>query len=111
MHYRKAIESGCGSRLTWTDGRPTFAKVPAVTPGFWIIKILATILGEIAGDAVSMSWLGETTQDAPNSFWRGGYLIGTVNFRATLALLVFLPVRARRFNPWLHWTIIIASTS
>ena len=31
-------------------------KVPAVTLGFWIIKILATTLGETAGDTVSMSW-------------------------------------------------------
>ncbi|MEY2853343.1 MAG: hypothetical protein RL030_475, partial [Pseudomonadota bacterium] len=31
------------------------AKVPAVTLGFWIIKILATTLGETGGDAVSMS--------------------------------------------------------
>ena len=33
---------------------------PQCTLGFWIIKILATTLGETAGDAVSMSWLGET---------------------------------------------------
>ena len=33
------------------------SKVPAVTLGFWIIKILATTLGETGGDAVTMSWL------------------------------------------------------
>jgi uncharacterized membrane-anchored protein len=37
------------------------SKVPQVTLAFWIIKILATTLGEIGGDAVTMSWLGETT--------------------------------------------------
>ena len=31
-----------------------FAKVPALTAGFWIIKIAATTLGETAGDAVTM---------------------------------------------------------
>ena len=36
-------------------------KVPAVTLGFWIIKILATTLGETGGDTVTMTWLGETT--------------------------------------------------
>ena len=36
-------------------------KVPAVTLGFWIIKILATTLGETGGDSVTMTWLGETT--------------------------------------------------
>jgi uncharacterized membrane-anchored protein len=31
------------------------SKVPEVTLVFWIIKILATTLGETGGDAVSMS--------------------------------------------------------
>ena len=31
------------------------SKVPEVTLGFWIIKILATTLGETGGDAVTMS--------------------------------------------------------
>jgi uncharacterized membrane-anchored protein len=31
------------------------SKVPEVTLAFWLIKILATTLGETGGDAVSMS--------------------------------------------------------
>ena len=31
--------------------KSALTKVPAVTPGFWIIKILATIFGETAGAA------------------------------------------------------------
>src|SRR6478752_1521540 len=46
------------------------AKVPQVTLLFWIIKILATTLGETGGDAVTMSWLGETTAEAKGN----GYL-------------------------------------
>ena len=42
----------------------TLSKVPAVTLGFWIIKILATTLGETGGDTVTMTWLGETTANA-----------------------------------------------
>ena len=42
-------------------GRDILSKVPAVTLGFWIIKILATTLGETGGDTVTMTWLGETT--------------------------------------------------
>lgn len=87
------------------------AKVPAVTLGFWVIKILATTFGETAGDSVSMTWLGETTANAPTSFWLNGYLIGTAIFGLTLAVLVFLQIRARRFNPWLYWAAIIASTT
>ena len=94
-----------------THNNGALTKVPAITPGFWIIKILATTFGETAGDSVSMSWLGETTPDAPTSFWQSGYLIGTGIFGALLAVLVFVQIRAPRFNPWLYWATIIASTT
>jgi uncharacterized membrane-anchored protein len=86
------------------------SKVPAITLGFWIIKILATTLGETGGDSVSMTWLGETTPDAADSF-ANGYLIGTAIFGAALVLLVWLQIRARRFHPFLYWATIIASTT
>ncbi len=83
------------------------SKVPAVTLGFWIIKILATTLGETGGDTVTMSWLGETTDHAmPN-----GYLIGTAIFGVLLVGLVWGQIRAKRFNPWLYWATIVASTT
>jgi uncharacterized membrane-anchored protein len=86
------------------------SKVPAVTLAFWVIKILATTLGETGGDAVSMSWLGETTSSA-GSNGVNGYLVGTAIFGLLLAGLVWLHIRARRFNPWLYWATIIASTT
>ncbi|GAA4036725.1 membrane protein [Sphingomonas rosea] len=86
------------------------SKVPVVTLGFWIIKILATTLGETGGDAVSMSWLGETTPGAGSS-GLNGYLVGTAIFGVLLLALVWLQVRARRFHPWLYWATIIASTT
>ena len=82
-------------------------KVPAVTLVFWIIKILATTLGETGGDTVTMTWLGETTSHpAPN-----GYLIGTAIFGILLVGFVFAQIRARAFNPWLYWATIVASTT
>lgn len=82
------------------------SKVPAITLGFWVIKILATTLGETAGDTVTMSWLGETTPNPmPN-----GYLIGTAIFGVLLVGLVWAQIRARSFNPWLYWATIGAST-
>ena len=87
------------------DGLAT--KVPAVTLGFWIIKILATTLGETGGDAVSRSWLGETTPAATGH----GYLLGTAIFAVLFATMVALQVRAKRFRPLLYWTTIIASTT
>jgi uncharacterized membrane-anchored protein len=86
------------------------SKVPAITLGFWIVKILATTLGETGGDTVSMSWLGETTPQAGQS-GVNGYLVGTAMFGLLLIALVALQIRAKRFNPWLYWATIIASTT
>ena len=85
----------------------TFSKVPAITLGFWLIKILATTLGETGGDTVTMSWLGETT-DHPVPY---GYLIGTAIFGVLLVGFVIAQVKTRRFNPWLYWATIVASTT
>ena len=40
--------------MTQTE-KAVLTKVPAITFGIWIIKILATTFGETAGDSVSMS--------------------------------------------------------
>ena len=87
--------------------RETLTKVPAITLGFWIIKILATTLGETGGDSVTMSWLGESTPDAVT----GGYLIGTAIFGVLLVVLVWVQIRARTFNAWIYWATIVASTT
>lgn len=86
------------------------AKVPAITLGFWIIKILATTLGETGGDTLSMSWLGETTAQAGQS-GLNGYLVGSLVFGGLLVALVFAQIAAKKFNPWLYWATIIASTT
>ena len=92
------------------DARSTLTKVPAVTLGFWIIKVLATTLGETGGDSVSMSWLGETTAEAGQG-GLNGYLVGTAIFGVLLVGLVWALIRARAFNPWLYWATIVASTT
>lgn len=84
-----------------------FSKVPAITLGFWVIKVLATTLGETGGDSVTMSWLGETTENAVT----GGYLIGTAIFGIALVVLVWAQIRARTFNACLYWATIVASTT
>jgi uncharacterized membrane-anchored protein len=89
------------------EQKHVLTKVPAVTLGFWIIKVLATTLGETGGDTVTMTWLGETTDHpVPN-----GYLIGTAIFGILLVGLVIAQIRARKFNPWLYWATIVASTT
>jgi len=74
------------------------AKVPAVTLGFWVIKILATTLGETGGDTVTMTM-------------NLGYLAGTAIFLSLLIVLVTCQIRARSFHPALYWSTIVASTT
>ena len=74
------------------------SKVPAITLGFWIIKIAATTLGETGGDTVTM------TMDL-------GYLAGTAIFLSVLIVLVGIQIAARKFHPFLYWATIVASTT
>ena len=83
------------------------SKVPQVTLAFWIIKILATTLGETGGDAVTMSWLGETTGEAKGT----GYLIGTGIFGVIFIIAVLVQIRAKEFHPVLYWLTIVATTT
>jgi uncharacterized membrane-anchored protein len=80
------------------NSQAVLSKVPAVTLGFWIIKILATTLGETGGDTVTM------TMDL-------GYLIGTAIFLTALVVLVIAQIAAKKFHPLLYWATIIASTT
>ena len=80
------------------DHAAALSKVPAITLGFWIIKILATTLGETGGDTVSMTL-------------NMGYLIGTAIFGVIFLGLVIAQIKARGFHPALYWATIIASTT
>ena len=73
-------------------------KVPAVTLGFWVIKILATTLGETGGDTVTMTlnW---------------GYAAGVALFGVALVALVAAQIYADRFHASLYWVTIVASTT
>ncbi|MFZ3344602.1 hypothetical protein [Mycobacterium sp.] len=78
--------------------KQALSKVPAVTLGFWVIKILATTLGETGGDTVTM------TLD-----W--GYLAGVTLFGGVLVALVVAQISAKRFYWILYWATIVASTT
>ena len=74
-------------------------KVPAVTLGFWIIKIAATTLGETGGDTVTMTTpLGLSGRDGAVSggcWWRW----------------LSLQILAKKFHPAIYWATIVASTT
>jgi len=88
-----------------TRASDTYSKVPEVTFGFWIIKILATTLGETFGDTITMTWL------KADVVVNAGYLIGSVIFFALLVALVIAQIVARKFHPFLYWATIAASTT
>lgn len=86
--------------------KTVLSKVPAVTLGFWIIKILATTLGETGGDTITMTWLGETTSAATGY----GYLLGTALVLVPFIALVIAQIAVKKFHPFLYWATIVAST-
>ncbi|RYY09637.1 MAG: hypothetical protein EON55_17960, partial [Alphaproteobacteria bacterium] len=73
------------------------SKVPEITLAFWVIKIVATTLGEVGGNALTLT-LGL------------GYLFGTLIFTAFLAVAVVAQIRADRLHPSLYWAVITATT-
>ncbi|KAF1028731.1 MAG: hypothetical protein GAK40_00809 [Burkholderia plantarii] len=85
----------CATHLTLDDA---LGKVPALTLGFWLVKILGTTLGETLGDWVSMSL-------------NLGYATGTLIFLSAFVVLVAAQIRAARFMPALYWATIIATTT
>lgn len=73
-------------------------KVAKVTLSFWIMKILATTLGETAGDYISMTLAA-------------GYYLGLAVTFTALAIILLFQVGRDRFQPVLFWSAIIATTT
>ncbi|HEY8190685.1 MAG TPA: hypothetical protein VIF12_08360 [Micavibrio sp.] len=76
----------------------TLSKVPAVTLGFWIIKIIATTLGETGGDALSMTL-------------NLGYAVSSGIFFIIFAAMVVAQIKAKAFHPFFYWGVIVATTT
>jgi uncharacterized membrane-anchored protein len=74
------------------------SKVPEVTLTFWIIKILATTLGETGGDAVSMSM-------------NLGYAVSSAIFVGIFLIAVAAQISVRKLHPFLYWFVVIATTT
>lgn len=78
--------------------RHLFNKVPHVTVMFWIVKILATTLGETGGDALSMTL-------------NLGYLVSTFIFLGFFAVTLAAQVNLRRYHPAVYWAVVVATTT
>src|SRR6202043_3060963 len=65
------------------------SKVPRVTLVFWIVKILATTLGETGGDALSMTL-------------KLGYAISSLIFLGSFVITRAPQVASKRYHPFLY---------
>src|SRR5437588_7570756 len=74
------------------------SKVPQVTFAFWVVKILATTLGETGGDALSMTL-------------KLGYAESTLIFLAFFVCTLFTQVRSRHYHPVFYWGVVVATTT
>jgi len=75
-----------------------WSKVPAVTLAFWIVKVLATTVGETGGDALSMTL-------------NLGYLTSTLIFLGFFAVTLTAQVASRRYHPVFYWLVVVATTT
>ncbi|GEJ56060.1 COG4705 family protein [Anaeromyxobacter diazotrophicus] len=80
------------------DDRGAISKVPRVTLGFWIAKILATTVGETGGDALSMTL-------------KLGYAVSTAIFLGFFVVTVSAQVGSRRYHPVFYWAVVVATTT
>ncbi len=81
------------------DVRPdVMSKVPAVVFMFWVIKILATTVGETGGDAVSMTL-------------NLGYAVASLIFLAFFAITLAAQVASKHYHPVIYWLVVVATTT
>ena len=82
-----------------TDKLPhLFNKVAQVTVAFWVMKILATTLGETAGDFISMTL-------------NLGYYVGLAITGVMLVIILACQIGAKSFHAPLFWLAIVATTT
>lgn len=74
------------------------SKVPAVTLAFWVVKILATTLGETGGDALSMTL-------------KLGYAVSTLIFLVFFLVTVTAQIRSSHYHPFFYWAVVVATTT
>ena len=74
------------------------SKVPPVTLAFWIIKILATTLGETGGDALSMQL-------------KLGYAVSSLIFLVFFGIALAAQLGTKRFHPFVYWAVVVATTT
>ncbi len=75
-----------------------FNKVAAITLLFWLLKIVATTLGETLGDFLSMTL-------------NLGYAVGIGITLAFFLIVLLVQLSVRRYVPAVYWLVIIGTTT
>lgn len=76
----------------------TANKVAAVTLLFWLMKIVATTLGETLGDFISMTL-------------NLGYVVGILVTLVFFILILSVQLRVKKYIPAVYWLVIIGTTT
>ncbi len=76
----------------------TVSKVAQVTLMFWVIKILATTLGETGGDALSMTL-------------NLGYGLSSLIFLGFFAVSLAAQITSKKYHPVFYWAVVVATTT
>jgi len=93
------------SSLTSTKGSlltDLHIKVPAVTAFFWIIKVLATTVGETLAD-----FLNSSLSDHLNLSDSQGLTYTSLIVTALTVLVLIAQFRASKYVPAIYWTLVI----
>ncbi len=93
-----AIRNENATSVFDTDLSDALSKVPQVTLAFWIVKILATTLGETGGDALSMTL-------------NLGYGVSTMIFLVFFIVTLIAQVRSKHYHPLFYWAVVVATTT
>ncbi len=81
-----------------SESKELLSKVPRVTVAFWVVKILATTLGETGGDAPSMTF-------------NLGYPVSTLIFLVFFIVTLTAQVRSSHYHPLFYWAVVVATTT
>jgi uncharacterized membrane-anchored protein len=83
---------------TADDKAKSPSKVPRATIAFWVVKILATTLGETGGDALSMTL-------------SLGYAVSTLIFLGFFGVALAVQLGMRRYHAVSYWAVVVATTT
>ena len=90
----KNSSNSCEAASAFSRGRQMLIKVPEVTIFFWIIKIMATTVGETAADFLNFNL-------------NLGLTLTTFIMSSLLLIALFFQFRSRKYVPGIYWFAVV----